>query len=65
MTSITFSPAVPCSSVHGDRLCGKPSTVATLYPSGGGQYLMQPFCKACVAALLATYGGPIRDDRKR
>ena len=52
---ITFSPPVPCATIDGISRCGKPATVATIYPMGGGQWIMQPFCKDCVAALVRVY----------
>ena len=58
---ITFSPALPCSSVIGDRRCGRDATVGTLYPMGGGQYILQPFCKTCVQALQKVYAPPAGD----
>jgi hypothetical protein len=58
MSSISFSPALPCSSMIGDTLCGKDATVATLYPMGGGQFILQPFCRTCVAQLQQIYGPP-------
>lgn len=58
---ITFSPPLPCSTVIGDQLCGKDATVGMLYPMGGGQYVLQPFCRACVAGLERVYRAPVGD----
>lgn len=55
-TTIGFHPALPCSTVQGDGICGQPATAGTLYPTGGGQYLLQPFCRDCTAALMRVYG---------
>lgn len=54
-TTITFSPPRPCSTIRGTALCGKPATVGTLYQIGGGQYILQPFCRECVAAMQRNY----------
>ena len=54
-STISFNPALPCCTWQGDVLCGKPATVATLYPTGGGMYIMQPICRDCVAALERVY----------
>ena len=56
-TSIGFTPALPCATIQGDRMCGKPATAGTLYPLTGGLWLLQPFCRDCTAALLWVYGG--------
>jgi hypothetical protein len=61
--TITFSPALPCSTWHGDRLCGKDATVAQVYPAAGG-WLMQPiFCRDCTAALARIYLPPAGEEQ--
>lgn len=56
ITSIGFSPALRCSTIKDDRLCGREATAGTLYPTGGGQYILQPFCRECTQALMRVYG---------
>lgn len=56
-TTITFAPPLPCCTVQGDRICGKPATTGTLHPWGSaGIYIVQPFCEDCVRALVRVYG---------
>ncbi len=57
--TISFRPPLPCSAIvaDGEMRCGKESTVATVYLLGGGQYAMQPMCRACVLAMQRVYGG--------
>jgi len=54
---ITFDPPLPCSALGADGVsrCAKPATVGTLYPTGGGQYLLQPICRDCVQAIRWMY----------
>jgi hypothetical protein len=59
--TITFDPPLPCSTWLFGRLCGKPATVATIYPTGGSMYIMQPICKDCVAGLAKVCLG---DEKK-
>lgn len=64
-TTITFDPPLPCSvlpgppsgagGAGGETQCGKPATAATLYPMGGGQFILQPICRECVAAIRWLY----------
>jgi len=56
-STITFDPPLPCSGigVDGSTRCGKDATVGTITPAGGGQYLLQPFCRECVAAMQQNY----------
>lgn len=60
MSSISFSPPLPCSSVIGDGICGKEATVATLYPTGGGQFhssaVLQGVCGTPSAGLRCAGG---------
>ncbi len=55
-TSIGFTPALPCVTIQGGTTCGKPATAGTLYPTGDGNYILQPFCRECTQALLRIYG---------
>lgn len=55
-TTTTFSPPRPCATIQGAGLCGKEATAGFLYPIGGGQYILQPLCKDCVAAMQRNYG---------
>jgi hypothetical protein len=55
--TIRFDPPLPCATIDGDRRCGKDATAATLYPTGGGMYIMQPICRDCVAGLAKVYLG--------
>jgi hypothetical protein len=66
-TTITFSPALPCSTISADgaALCGKDATVGTLYPMGGGQYILQPICRECVAAMQRNYADVERHNEER
>jgi hypothetical protein len=61
MPSISFDPALPCSSIHGEKICGNPATVGTLYMIAGGQYILQPFCRECVKRLQAIYNPPVEE----
>jgi hypothetical protein len=54
-TTISFKPAVPCSTIDGDRLCGRPANAGPIYPFSGGQWIMQPICRECTAALVKMY----------
>jgi len=65
-TAITFTPSLPCCALTEDGVtrCGKEATVGTLYATGEGQYLLQPFCKACVAGMQRMYGvEPSREEQ--
>lgn len=53
--SIGFSPALPCCTIQGALKCGKEATAGTLYPTSGGNYILQPFCRDCTQALLRVY----------
>lgn len=59
-TSIGFTPALACSTMKDPdgTLCGKPATAGTLYSMAGGNWILQPFCRDCTAALLRVYGPP-------
>jgi len=60
-TTIGFHPSVPCSTIvdADGHLCGKEATVGTLYPMGGGQYILQPFCRDCTQKLVQVYAGEL------
>jgi hypothetical protein len=62
--TITFTPALPCSTWQGDRLCGKDATVAQVYPAAGG-WLMQPICRDCTTALLRIYVAPAGEEQAK
>lgn len=53
--TITFDPPLPCGSIDGDRVCGKPATAATADRWGPNQWIMLPLCKDCVAELAKNY----------
>jgi hypothetical protein len=55
---ISFSPSLPCGALAADGVlrCGKDATVGTLYPMGGGEWMLQPFCRECVAGMQRAYG---------
>ena len=54
-STITFMSPLPCCTYHSDRQCRKSTTTATLYPTGGGMFIMQPVCPECAAALAKIY----------
>lgn len=71
-STITFSPPLPCSAIGADGVsrcgvsrCGEPATVATLYPMGGGQFILQPFCRECVAGMQRNYSDVERQNEER
>lgn len=55
--TITFAPAVPCGTISTDGVsrCNKEATVGTLYPMGGGQYMIRPICRDCTLAMKRIY----------
>jgi hypothetical protein len=59
-TTITFSPALPCSVLGADGVsqCSRPATAGTIYPMGGGQHILQPICRDCVQAIRWLYIEP-------
>lgn len=65
--TITFDPPLPCSALGADGKtpCAKSATVATLYPLGGGQYILQPICLECVQAMQRNYADVERRNEER
>lgn len=55
---LQIAPPLPCGALgpDGRQRCGTMASVATADAMGGGQYIMLPLCKRCVAALAQIYG---------
>jgi ribosomal protein S14 len=59
MTTLRIDPPLPCgvlSPTDPARRCGRPATVAQADPTGSGQWILLPICRACVRAVAASYG---------
>jgi len=52
---IRIAPALPCCTWQDQATCGKPASVATLYPLGSGQYILQPICEDCTRSMANIY----------
>jgi len=58
MTTITFSPPLPCCTLIGaQRRCNKPATTAQASLQADGSFYVQPICKECAQRLHDIYFG--------
>jgi hypothetical protein len=53
-STIAFTPAQPCGTADGPKVCGKPATVGILYLTISGLMFM-PVCAECTAAVAKLY----------
>jgi hypothetical protein len=53
---VRIDPALPCGTVSGDSICGRPATVAHVDPGTNGTWIMLPICKQCTEATARMYG---------
>lgn len=57
---LRFEPALPCCTLNGDSLCGKPATGGIGWYTGSHWYL-QPICADCIAATARLYAVKVLD----